>query len=368
MTGAQTREKEDQWKTYGENLVRYRPSGTFFLRARVRGALHRTSLKTKVLTVAKQRLRDELATLQEHAESFTAVKQGKMCFGDAVVIYQERLEANSSLKPRSKDYYKEALTALLKSWPALAQTNVRQITTSACREWAAKFFAKYSAHRANNTLAVLRDILDIAVEAGACYSNPARQVNRAKIPPKVIALPTRQQFQALIAEMRRGGGRDSKNCADFVEFLAYSGCRLSEAQNVQWGDVNFEKGWLTVRGDAKTLTKNSRIRTMPLGSDLKALLLKMRAGHSKEALNSAVLRVREAQKAVDRAVAKIGIPRLTHHQFRDLFATTAIECGIDIPTVSRFLGHRDGGALLMEVYGHLRDDHAQEVVRKLTFV
>ena len=347
--------------------MRYLPSGTYFLRARVAGTLHRKSLKTKVLSVAKQRLRDEIAILQEHAESVGAVKKGKMRFADAVAIYRDRLGANPSLKPRTKDYYEETLAALLRSWPTLGEMNVRHITAFGCRDWAARFFKKYSAHRANNTLAVLRDIMDIAIEAGACYSNPARKVKRAKIPPKVVELPTRKQFHQLIAEMRRGGGRDSQNCADFVEFLAYSGCRISEAHNVRWKDVDLTKRWLSVRGDALTRTKNSRVRRVPIGIDLEKLLSRMRSTRPDEPADSAVLRVREAQKAVDRAAAKIGIPRLTHHRFRDVFATTAIECGIDIPTVSRWLGHRDGGAVLMEVYGHLRDDHAQAVVEKLSF-
>jgi integrase len=325
------------------------------------------SLKTKVLSVAKQRLRDEMGLLQEHAESSSAVGQGKMRFADAVAIYRDRLQANPSIKPRTKDYYREVLEALLREWPSLGRTNVRHITVSACRDWAAKFFSKYSAHRANNTLAVLREILDIAIEAGACHANPARKVKRAKIPPKVVDLPTRQQFRQLIAEMRRVRSRDSQNCADFIEFLAYSGCRISEARNVQWKDVDLIKGQLAVRGDSLTRTKNSRVRNVPIGTDLRILLTRMRADRLDEPINSAVLRVREAQKAVDRAAAKIGVPRLTHHRFRDVFATTAIECGIDVPTVSRWLGHRDGGALLMQVYGHIRDDHGQAVVEKLNF-
>jgi len=36
----------------------------------------------------------------------------------------------------------------------------------------------------------------------------------------------------------------------------------------------------------------------------------------------------------------------------------AIESGVDIPTVSRWLGHKDGGALGMRVYGHLRNEHS----------
>ena len=38
-------------------------------------------------------------------------------------------------------------------------------------------------------------------------------------------------------------------------------------------------------------------------------------------------------------------------------ATVCIESGVDIPTVSRWLGHKDGGALAMRTYGHLRREH-----------
>jgi hypothetical protein len=31
---------------------------------------------------------------------------------------------------------------------------------------------------------------------------------------------------------------------------------------------------------------------------------------------------------------------------------------VDIPTVSRWLGHSDGGALAMRTYGHLRQEHS----------
>ena len=59
-----------------------------------------------------------------------------------------------------------------------------------------------------------------------------------------------------------------------------------------------------------------------------------------------VMLVRECQKAMDRAAKIVGIPRITHHDLRHLFATRCIESAVDIPTVSRWLGHKDGGALL----------------------
>jgi site-specific recombinase XerD len=52
---------------------------------------------------------------------------------------------------------------------------------------------------------------------------------------------------------------------------------------------------------------------------------------------------------------------------RHLFATFCIEAGIDIPSVSKWLGHSDGGALAMRVYGHLRREHSQLMASRVTF-
>jgi integrase len=80
-----------------------------------------------------------------------------------------------------------------------------------------------------------------------------------------------------------------------------------------------------------------------------------------------VFAVRESQKALDRACKKVGTDRITHHDLRHLFATRCIESGVDIPTVSRWLGHKDGGALAMKTYGHLRREHSIAQAQRVTF-
>jgi integrase len=40
---------------------------------------------------------------------------------------------------------------------------------------------------------------------------------------------------------------------------------------------------------------------------------------------------------------------------------------VDVPTVARWLGHRDGGALAMRTYGHLREEHSRAAAAKVTF-
>jgi len=51
---------------------------------------------------------------------------------------------------------------------------------------------------------------------------------------------------------------------------------------------------------------------------------------------------------IHRAAKAIGMKRITHHDLRHLFATRCSESGVEIPTVSRWLGHKDGGALAMK--------------------
>jgi integrase len=80
-----------------------------------------------------------------------------------------------------------------------------------------------------------------------------------------------------------------------------------------------------------------------------------------------IMTVAECRKALSVACKKVGIKHIIHHDLRHFFATQGIESGIDIPTVSRWLGHKDGGALAMKTYGHLRDEHSQTMAQRVTF-
>jgi integrase len=102
----------------------------------------------------------------------------------------------------------------------------------------------------------------------------------------------------------------------------------------------------------------------PLNSSLRQLLEKMRREQPGESPEKPVMQVFECQKSIDRAANLAGVKRITHHDLRHLFATRCIESGVDIPTVSRWLGHQDGGA---KTYGHLRDEHSQREALKVTF-
>jgi integrase len=361
-------EKPKLWqKTSFANLIRYLPSGVYFLRVRVHGQLIRKSLKTDVLSVAKLRLTDEEKKYRQGAQRQLALQRGRgqMNFSDALEIYCARLAANTEIKSKTKHYYTQRIESLLRTWAGLEKTNVRDISKQSCLDWAAKY--KGSATAFNNTALVLRMVLDIAMESGVIYENAARHIVRRAIKPKELHLPDNAKFVEMVQTIENAGGRFSRDCADLVRFLAYGGFRLGEAGNVTWADCDFKKEEIVVRGDSEEGTKNSEIRRVPMIAEMRQLLERLRETRGEELPAARVMRVGECQKAMEAAVKKLGISHLTHHDLRHLFATRCIESGVDIPTVSRWLGHKDGGGLAMKVYGHLRNQHSTSMAKLVSF-
>jgi integrase len=353
-------------RTRLQNLIRHK-SGRYYARAFAGGKEVWKSLKTSHFSVARAKLAEFLKEHRGRVSNGNGEVSAKITFSEAAAIHLHNLDDNVRIKPRTRHYWRQRLAALQKSWPGLNETEVRKITQADCKKWANTYAKAASPTNYNNTAALLRHVLNVAIEAGVIYSNPAAGLKRAAIRGKEIALPSIDKFNALIDEMRAGHSRDSINCADFAAGLAFTGCRLGEARETAWRDVDFDAGEIVVRGDATTGTKNWELRRVPLIPDARTLFQQMRSERPGEPLDAKVFRVGECQKALDRACKKVGAVRITHHDLRHLFATRCIESGVDIPTVSRWLGHKDGGALAMKTYGHLRREHSIAQARRVSF-
>lgn len=369
MNANSSENTDPRWqKTPVANLVRHVQSGNYYARIRVRGKLIWKSLKTDRISVAKLRLGDFHKEERKRAAAHKAVARGKMTFGSALQTYRERLNSDYSLKERTREFREERINALLKSWPELEDTDVAQLTKADCFAWAARFGKDASPSSFNNTVGTLKLILDITVEAGARYDNPATHVKRKRIRQKMLHLPSQEKFPELVTQIRNADGGYGCRCGDLVEFLAYSGCRKSEAARVLGQHCDFQKGEITILGDPVTGTKNWEIRRVPMIPDMRRLLERIKNERDeKEFLSQPLMRVHECQGSINTACKKLGIARFTHHDLRHLFATRCIESGVDIPTVSRWLGHKDGGALAMKTYGHLRDQHSANMAQKVVF-
>jgi integrase len=353
-------------KTKVQNLVRHK-SGRYYARTFNNNKEIWKSLRTAHFSVAKARLAEFLRDHRENQSVGISEASAKMTFGEALKIHQQNQADDVTIKPSTQHYWNQVFVALLKSWPGLENREIRRITKTDCREWARRFRKVGSSTRYNNTLAGLRHVFDVAIEAGIIYANPAAKLDRVPVRAKQLTLPSRDQFVQLVDTVERAGAWCSRDCADFLRGLAFTGIRKGEAAQIEWRDVDFEAGEIVVRGDPETGTKNWSVRRVPMIPDARVLFDRMRSERAGEALNEKVFRVREAQRAINRAATKVGADRITHHDLRHLFATICIESGVDVPTVSRWLGHKDGGALAMKTYGHLRREHSIAQAQRVTF-
>ena len=125
-----------------------------------------------------------------------------------------------------------------------------------------------------------------------------------------------------------------------------------------WSEVMDQE--IRVTGGAKG-TKGKRSRTVPLMPRVVLLLERRRSSGSK----GRVFAIKSPREALNNACARVEIPHLRVHDLRHYFATHCLEMGVDIPTVAKWLGHRDGGVLVMKTYGHIRDEHSLEMIKKL---
>jgi integrase len=365
---AMLQKSDSAWEsTSVQNLIRYRHSGAYFARFRAGGKIVRQNLETTVFSVAKQRLPEKMREHRAHQESANAFANGRMTVADAAQAFLTKTEASVSIKPRTKAYYRMLLGFVQRSWPALYESDVRKVSERDCESWLVRYQKHYAPTVVNNSIAVLREVFQEAIRSGARFNNPTADLSRVRVRAKRLELPSREQFIRFVDEIRSAGARQSKDCANLVLFLAYSGVRIGEAKHVTWGDVDFAKRQLHVRGDPETATKNGETRYVPMIPDLEQMLTEMRAKRGNEPSNAPVMRVFECQNSMTAAAVKIGMKRITHHDLRHLFATICIESGVDIPTVSRWLGHKDGGALCMKTYGHLRQEHSFAQARRVSF-
>jgi integrase len=344
-----------------ECLYRREPSGGYYALAKRGGKQIWKSLKTKDRKLADRRLAEFL----DHAAKLQPQENPHVAF-DALAgqwLDARRHTIKASTAARSLRCVKAVA-------PFFAGLGVRNVTRRQCDEWVKQRGSRIAPQTFAHELDTMRGVFAHAVEIGLRVDNPAAHIERKPIRSKRPTVPTREQFRQLVAAIRESDGRPGSQAkaedgANLVELLAYSGCRLEEARSLRWRDVDSERDVFTITGGERG-TKNHEARTLPLNDALRQLLARLHAEASPQP-SDFIVTTKSARKCLDTATRRLGLAHLTHHALRHFWATTAIESGGDIPTVAKMLGHKDGGALLMKTYGHLRQEHAFNVARKINF-
>lgn len=340
---------KQRWERVGVGLVRNVSSGIYYGRAWVDGAAVRKSLKTTKLPVARRRL-------SEWREG-----EGRTVAGDwsldgflaAVMGFYQSIPSYQS-KPNSLRYRKNAVEVLRRT---LTGEPVSWTAEDLRRWWCCDEVVGLSPMYRNNLLGTMRAGFRLMMEAGARADDPTARLRRVRVVVGEAACPSRKDFWAVVRRLEAGSR--SQQAGFLVAWMGCTGMRIGEAVALCWQDVG--EAEVTVRGGL-TGTKNGHVRRVPLVADAVELLGRMERGEP----GARVFLIDSPKVALRIACDALKVERFTAHSCRHFFATSCIESGVDIPTVAKWLGHRDGGALAMRIYGHLRNDHSAAAAARVS--
>ena len=229
-----------------------------------------------------------------------------------------------------------------------------------------------SANSVNAVISVIQGSLKTAHMLGLTKEYTADKLKRPKLtekPVECFSLAEQKQIEHAIQN-------DKKDKLYGIILCLYSGLRIGELIALQWSDIDFAKGILTVSkschdgkgglviDEPKTATSR---RVIPLPKQLLPILKALKRRSVSPFVVSASgnpVSVRSYQRSFELLLKKLKIPHKGFHSLRHTFATRAIECGMDVRTLSEILGHKNP-TITLNRYAHSLMEHKKEMMNRL---
>lgn len=226
-------------------------------------------------------------------------------------------------------------------------------------------------------LSVIQNSLKTAHLVGYLPEYSANKIKRPKIVEKQVECFSIQE-QKKIEEAALSAKKDKYRG---IVLCLYTGLRIGELLALTWNDIDFDKNILSVtktchdgNENGKRIriidtpkTENSR-RQIPLSKTLVKMLKDMKKKSNCEfviADGEKPVYIRSYQRSFELLLKKLKLPHKGFHSLRHTFATRALECGMDVKSLSEILGHKNA-TITLNRYAHSLWEHKAEMMNKLS--
>ena len=354
-------------RKYGEGSIYQRKDGRWVAKYKSVNMLKPCVVYAKSESEAKRKLRE----LKKDAAK-GLVKSTSRRFGDYADqwLYTFKLH---SVEDSSFDKYESAYLTHIK--PAFGKMQLASIHSEQLQKLLVEKSQTLSLTVVKIIYIILSEIFSYAHSEGDLSRNPMHNV---KMPKKATFKPEREivalesdEVRAVerIAEMKNKNGRPCIMQAHALVFLVHTGLRCGEFLALKWSDIDFESRIVTVnknlsmvydrdKDGVRIKHKKARIkctktasgnRIVPLNTKAIAALNSLKAVYREmDIVSDSVAVTRKGttlssdqlRRVLRRVLAYAGIDKpFTLHQLRHTFATQALNAGIPITVVSKWLGH-----------------------------
>lgn len=229
----------------------------------------------------------------------------------------------------------------------------------------------------NTIITVIQSSLKTAVLSGYIEKNVAESVRRPKIKSKEIECFTVTEQK----KMESAALYDKRTKMAGIVLCLYTGLRIGELLALTWEDVDLKSGLIAVNkachdkieknGTARIVelpkTPSSK-RIIPVPKQLLPVLRQLKKTGKCETVISSPegkpIAIRSYQRSFSLFLKKLGIAHKGFHSLRHTFATRALECGMDVKTLSEILGHKNA-AITLNRYVHSLTEHKRNMMNRL---
>ena len=208
--------------------------------------------------------------------------------------------------------------------------------------------AKYVA----DMIVILKSLVKYAAKVYHC-TNPIADVELPRVEKHEMKLFSKEQIKTLKAALL-----NHLNLATLGILLClYTGIRIGELCALRWSDIDLVERTISIsktcqriRNSANGTTSvvitspksRSSVRTIPIPNFLVKLLKGYEPSDRSAFLlsgSNAIIEPRTMQYRFQSILHKAELPSINYHSLRHIFATSCIEIGFDVKTLSEILGH-----------------------------
>lgn len=286
-------------------------------------------------------------------------------YGNVIDNFQRFL---SSLKNLS--FLSEVTTQLIDQYKGYRKSSNGNGVSNHVRGIEIKNGANGKAARAktiNFELDTLRMIFNLAIKWSYLTDNPVKGVTRLKEDdsgtPRFLTKAECKRFLDACPNYLY---------PVYLTFLS-TGMRKAELEYLTWADVDFDRKVILVRAKESWNPKTGE-RQIPMNKELVKVLVSLKKSEGKVKGKDYVFEITHYSNSHNmlrneliKIAQKAKIENLTKvHTLRHTFASHLVMSGVDLPTVSKLMGHSDIETTM--IYAHLAPEHLADAVSKLSFL
>lgn len=293
------------------------------------------------------------------------------------------LYEKESVKPRTYKQYEDIINKRL--IPTLGDYEMENLTPIVLQRYIVELSQKgntksgkgLAPNSVNGIILILHSSLSMAYVLGLTNEIHVDKIKRPKTSEKPIESFTKDEQK----KIEQAVLSDKRDKLFGIIICLYTGLRIGELLALEWSDIDFSKAELSVKktcydgkdenGNYRRFTgtpkTESSKRTIPIPKQLIPHLKEIKKRSASKYVignGNKVITVRSYQRSFELLLKKQKISHHGFHALRHTFATRAIECGMDVKSLSEILGHKNP-TITLKRYVHSFMEHKREYMNRL---